>query len=73
MSLLSGVVTLATAETEEEVPTRGPIPFAVYDLDGSGIIDEQEFNSVQEDRQQQRAMQRIPKSNAATEFRRLRS
>ena len=64
LTLLCSTVTLATADTGEEVPLRGPIPFSVYDLDGSGMIDEQEFNSVQEDRQYQRVMQRIPKTNA---------
>ena len=64
MAILSGAFTLASAESEEEIPIRGPIPFATYDLDGSGIIDAEEFTAVQTERQQQRAMQRIPKSNA---------
>lgn len=64
LALLSGAFTLASAGSKEEIPTRGPIQFAAYDLDGSGIIDAQEFTAVQTERQQQRAMQHIPKSNA---------
>jgi Ca2+-binding EF-hand superfamily protein len=64
LSLVSGTAMLAGADATAEIPLRGPISFSTYDLDGSGIIDEQEFNSVQADRQQQRSMQRIPKSNA---------
>jgi Ca2+-binding EF-hand superfamily protein len=64
MSLLSGAFSLASAETEVDIPTRGPIPFSVYDLDGSGMIDAREFSSIQEDRQHQRAAQHIPKSKS---------
>jgi Ca2+-binding EF-hand superfamily protein len=64
LSLLSGAVSLVNADLDEEIPIRGPVPFSVYDIDGSGMIDEQEFTAVQENRQYQRTMQRIPKSNA---------
>jgi Ca2+-binding EF-hand superfamily protein len=64
MFLLCGSVTLVSAEADGDIPTRGPIPFSVYDLDGSGMIDEQEFSSVQVDRLHQRAAQHIPKSNS---------
>jgi Ca2+-binding EF-hand superfamily protein len=65
LTLLCGTVTLVGAgQAEVEIPTRGPIPFSIYDDDGNGMIDEQEFTSVQADRQHQRNMQHIPKSNA---------
>ena len=59
MFLLCGSVTLVSAEADGDIPTRGPIPFSVYDLDGSGMIDEQEFSSVQVDRLHQRAAQAV--------------
>jgi len=34
-----------------DLPTRGPIPFATWDADGSGTIDQQEFNTIREQRQ----------------------
>ncbi|MCF6188692.1 MAG: hypothetical protein L3J49_14610 [Desulfobulbaceae bacterium] len=34
-----------------DLPTRGPIPFATWDADGSGTIEEQEFNTIRERRQ----------------------
>jgi Ca2+-binding EF-hand superfamily protein len=64
MSFFSGAASLVIAETVNEIPIRGPVSFFTYDLDDSGMIDEQEFTSVQEDRQHQRAVQHIPKSNA---------
>lgn len=35
----------------EEIPDRGPIPFAAYDLNSDGKITESEFSSVREKRQ----------------------
>ncbi len=34
-----------------DLPTRGPIPFAAWDADGNGAIDEKEFTNVREQRQ----------------------
>jgi Ca2+-binding EF-hand superfamily protein len=62
--LLFAACSLAIAESNSEIPTRGPIPFSTYDLDGSGMIDAREFSAAQSQRQQQRTLQHIPKSNA---------
>ena len=45
LSLSAGLV------IANNLPTRGPVPFATWDADGNGAIDEQEFNSVREQRQ----------------------
>ena len=34
-----------------DLPTRGPAPFTTWDADGSGTIDQQEFNTICEQRQ----------------------
>jgi Ca2+-binding EF-hand superfamily protein len=49
----------------EEIPDRGPIPFAAFDLDGSGAISEQEFYSVRAKRMAARAAEGRALKNAA--------
>ena len=44
----------------EEVPKKGPIPFATYDKDGDGLISEEEFNAVREERKAARAAEGKP-------------
>ena len=44
-SLTSGLV------IADDLSTRGPVPFATWDADNSGAIDEQEFNTLREQRQ----------------------
>ena len=36
----------------KDAPVRGPIPFATWDADSNGSIDEKEFNAVRDQRQQ---------------------
>ena len=45
----------AAAATDNNVPHRGPVPFEIFDSNGDGYIDEQEFNRVRSERIQQRA------------------
>ena len=45
LSLTGGLV------IANDLPARGPIPFATWDADGSGTIEEQEFNAVRDQRQ----------------------
>jgi Ca2+-binding EF-hand superfamily protein len=47
--LVSGF--LAISAQAEEIPQRGPIPFAVYDADGNELISEEEFFSLRGKRQ----------------------
>lgn len=49
-----------------ELPMRGPIPFANYDLDSNGLISEQEFVGVRKDRRQQKATQGLAMKRADT-------
>ena len=54
------IVAVASAFTpisvqSDEIPWRGPIPFAAYDKDGNGLIIEEEFNFVRGKRMATRA------------------
>lgn len=50
----------------EEVPARGPIPFAAYDKDGNGLVSEEEFNTVRGERMATRAAEGRPMRGAAS-------
>ncbi len=63
LTLLAGTLAFATAQSAE-IPSRGPIPFAAFDLDGNGAISAQEFNSVRAERMAQRAVQGRPMRHA---------
>jgi hypothetical protein len=54
-----------TANAEDVLPARGPIPFSVYDQDGNGLVNEAEFNAVRAERMAQRAAEGKPMRNAA--------
>lgn len=54
-TLLLGLTATALHAADTGVPPRGPVPFAVFDSNGDGYIDEQEFNRVHGERMQQRA------------------
>ena len=44
----------ATPVAAADIPTRGPVPFEVFDSNGDGYIDGQEFDRVRSERIQQR-------------------
>lgn len=51
-ALIVGAFSLTTGLViANDQPTRGPVPFATWDADNSGAIDEQEFNALREQRQ----------------------
>lgn len=50
----------------EELPVRGPISFAAYDLDSSGFITEEEFNTTRVKRMEANAAQGRPMRGAAS-------
>jgi Ca2+-binding EF-hand superfamily protein len=60
-----GLLALLASTTlqAEELPSRGPIPFTVYDKDGNGVISEAEFNAVRSERMNQRATAGMPMRN----------
>ncbi|MCU7853808.1 MAG: hypothetical protein KZQ80_16520 [Candidatus Thiodiazotropha sp. (ex Monitilora ramsayi)] len=53
-SLLLGVFVVFTSmvSAQQPIPTRGPVPFSGFDLDGNGAISQQEFESVHAQRRQ---------------------
>lgn len=53
------------AAQTEEIPARGPIPFAVYDKDGNGLINEEEFYTARGKRMAARAAEGRPMRGAA--------
>jgi hypothetical protein len=55
-SLLVVIMVISSISVQaEEVPARGPIPFADFDLDGNGKIIESEFNEAHSKRISERA------------------
>lgn len=47
-----------------EMPLRGPIPFAIYDSDNNGVISEQEFTKVRNERIAAKSAQGRPMKRA---------
>lgn len=61
LALLTGISTSNAAQVP--VPPTGPIPFAAFDKDGNGYVNEQEFNQTREQRMAARAAIGIPTGN----------
>lgn len=59
LTLLAGALAFTSAQSAD-IPPRGPIPFAAFDLNGNGAISAQEFNSVRAERMAERAAQGRP-------------
>ena len=59
------IVALSTTAYSASIPDRGPIPFAVYDKDGNGLISEKEFSEVRAERISKRAAEGRPMRGAA--------
>lgn len=57
LMLISFVSAGAISAVSAELPTRGPIPFTSYDLDGNGFITEQEFNQLRSKRAAEKTVQ----------------
>ena len=61
----SGVLLPISAQSEE-IPARGPIPFAAYDKDNNGLVSENEFYTVRGERMSTRAAEGKPMRGAAS-------
>jgi Ca2+-binding EF-hand superfamily protein len=61
---LSSVLLPISAQSEE-IPTRGPIPFATYDKDNNNLVSENEFNTVREERMSTRSAEGRPMRGVA--------
>lgn len=53
--------------SSQEIPDRGPIPFAAYDQDSNGMVSAKEFKSAQDQRLAKRKSQGVPMRNPAFE------
>ncbi|EGV18083.1 EF-hand domain-containing protein [Thiocapsa marina] len=53
------------ALAQQPPPPRGPMTFSAFDLDGDGIVTEQEFDTAQSQRMAERAAQGAPIRGAA--------
>lgn len=63
--VLSVVAVMAPAGAWSETVAPGPVPFEVFDQDGNGYIDEQEFYDVRTERMEARAREGRPLRGAA--------
>lgn len=66
-AVVAGIIGLAISlgSAAQELPTRGPVPFAVYDQNGDGTISEAEFKAVREQRQAEGRPMRMAPSFAS--------
>lgn len=53
--LLSVVLACSTLVAAQDLPNRGPVPFAIYDVDGNGTINKAEFDALKEKKMNQKA------------------
>lgn len=53
-ALLFALVALPVYSADTSTPARGPIPFDSFDADGSGYVNEDEFNRARDERMQNR-------------------
>jgi Ca2+-binding EF-hand superfamily protein len=65
--MMGGGIAMADGE-DPEVPLQGPIPFEVFDLDGSGGISEQEFDQVRARRAREREAAGLSPSRQSRSF-----
>jgi hypothetical protein len=66
-AMIFGILILGVGlVTAQDLPTRGPIPFSSWDTDGNGTIDEAEFNSIREQRQEMAKSGGYKQKNMAT-------
>ena len=49
----------------QDLPDRGPVPFATYDINGDGYVSQKEFYDIRDARMQQKATAGMPMRNAA--------
>jgi len=65
LSLVIAAASVPVAAQSVQPPLRGPMTFEVFDMDGDGVVTEQEFQSVRTDRMAARAAQGAPMRGAA--------
>jgi Ca2+-binding EF-hand superfamily protein len=62
--VLGSLGVIASALLAQDLPERGPVPFAAYDVNGDGYVSKQEFYDIRDARMQQKATAGMPMRNA---------
>jgi len=62
--VLGSLGVIASALLAQDLPDRGPVPFAAYDVNGDGYVSKQEFYDIRDARMQQKATAGMPMRNA---------
>ncbi len=66
-AMFFGTLTLSLGlVAAQDLPQRGPIPFATWDIDGNGTIDEAEFNTIRDQQQKMAKSGGYRRQNMAT-------
>lgn len=63
--VLGSLGVIASALLAQDLPDRGPVSFATYDVNGDGYVSQQEFYDIRDARMQQKATAGMPMRNAA--------
>ena len=65
--MMGGGIAMAESDAPS-MPLQGPIPFEVFDLDGSGAISQQEFDQVRARRAEAREKAGLPSMRGSRPF-----
>lgn len=67
VAMFFGALTLSAGlVAAQDLPERGPIPFATWDIDGNGTIDEAEFDTIRNQQQKMAKSGGYRRQNMAT-------
>jgi Ca2+-binding EF-hand superfamily protein len=62
--IASSLSIVTTTVIADDLPIRGPIEFSSYDVNNDGFVSEEEFNTVKENRLEQKLSAGMPMKNA---------
>lgn len=71
-AVMAGIVglSLSLGAAAQDLPARGPVPFAIYDKNGDGTVSETEFNAVRAQREAEDRPMRMAPSFASLDVNR---
>ncbi|WP_320035071.1 EF-hand domain-containing protein [Halarcobacter sp.] len=62
-TVLSSLLIFSSLGMAQDLPSRGPIPFATYDVNSDGFVSQDEFYNIRAKRIQQKVDQGMPMRN----------